>query len=78
MTLRDAPHLPTLSTSELSDFSTLGGSIRIPKGSFLLTNDGDLTFRATHPSFGLEKTYIIEFDGKLPVGVDKTLSEGSN
>ena len=34
------------------------------EGLILLTNDGDLTFRATHPSFGLEKTYIIEYDGK--------------
>lgn len=46
------------------------------EGLILLTNDGDLTFRATHPSFGLEKTYIIEFDGKLPSGVDKRLLKG--
>ena len=46
------------------------------EGLILLTNDGDLTFRATHPSFGLEKTYIIEYDGKLPNGVDKTLLKG--
>ena len=46
------------------------------EGLILLTNDGDLTFRATHPSFGLEKTYIIEYDGKLPPGVDKTLLKG--
>lgn len=46
------------------------------EGLILLTNDGDLTFRATHPSFGLEKTYIIEFDGVLPVGVDTTLLKG--
>ncbi len=46
------------------------------EGLILLTNDGDLTFRATHPSFGLEKTYIIEFDGKLPPGVDKILLKG--
>jgi 23S rRNA pseudouridine2605 synthase len=46
------------------------------EGLILLTNDGDLTFRATHPSFGLEKTYIIEFDGKLPVGVEKVLLQG--
>ncbi|CAB4711759.1 unannotated protein [freshwater metagenome] len=46
------------------------------EGLILLTNDGDLTFRATHPSFGLEKTYIIEYDGKLPTGVDKTLLKG--
>ena len=46
------------------------------EGLILLTNDGDLTFRATHPSFGLEKTYIIEFDGSLPTGVDKVLLKG--
>ena len=46
------------------------------EGLILLTNDGDLTFRATHPSFGLEKTYIINFDGKLPTGVEKVLLKG--
>ena len=46
------------------------------EGLILLTNDGDLTFRATHPSFGLEKTYIIEHEGKLPSGIDKILLKG--
>ncbi len=46
------------------------------EGLILLTNDGDLTFRATHPSFGLEKTYIIEYDGNLPTGVEKVLLKG--
>ena len=46
------------------------------EGLILLTNDGDLTFRATHPSYGLEKTYIIEFDGKLPTGVERVLLKG--
>ncbi|MBU6314239.1 MAG: rRNA pseudouridine synthase [Actinomycetales bacterium] len=46
------------------------------EGLILLTNDGELTFRATHPSFGLEKTYIIEHEGKLPSGIDKILLKG--
>ena len=46
------------------------------EGLILLTNDGDLTFRATHPSFGLEKTYIIEFEWRLETGVDKVLLKG--
>jgi len=46
------------------------------EGLILLTNDGDLTFRATHPSFGLEKTYIIEFEGRMETGVDKVLLKG--
>ena len=46
------------------------------EGLILLTNDGELTFRATHPSFGLEKVYIIEHEGKLPSGIDKILLKG--
>lgn len=46
------------------------------EGLILLTNDGELTFRATHPSYGLEKTYVIEFEGKLPPGIEKTLLKG--
>ena len=46
------------------------------EGLILLTNDGELTFRATHPKFGLEKTYIIQYDGKLPDGVEKMLKSG--
>lgn len=46
------------------------------EGLILLTNDGDLTFRATHPSYGLEKTYIIEHEGKLPSGINKILLKG--
>jgi 23S rRNA pseudouridine2605 synthase len=46
------------------------------EGLILLTNDGDLTFRATHPSFGLEKAYIIELEGTLPKGIEKVLRNG--
>ena len=68
----------------LADFSDLrkerlfhvGRLDKDSEGLILLTNDGDLTFRATHPSFGLEKTYIIEFEGRLETGVDKVLLKG--
>lgn len=46
------------------------------EGLILLTNDGDVTFRATHPSFGLEKKYIVEFEGALPEGIEKSLTSG--
>ena len=46
------------------------------EGLILLTNDGDLTFRATHPSYGLEKTYIVEFEGELPDGIEEHLKAG--
>lgn len=34
------------------------------EGLLLLTNDGDLTNRITHPSFGVTKTYIAKVRGK--------------
>src|SRR5688500_10632945 len=33
------------------------------EGLLLRTNDGDLTHRLTHPSFGGEKAYVAEVDG---------------
>lgn len=33
------------------------------EGLLLLTNDGDLTFRLTHPRFGIEKEYLVEVAG---------------
>lgn len=34
------------------------------EGLLLLTNDGDLTHRLTHPSFGVDKEYLAELDGE--------------
>jgi 23S rRNA pseudouridine2605 synthase len=34
-------------------------------GLLLLTNDGDLTYRLTHPKFEHEKEYLVEIKGKL-------------
>jgi 23S rRNA pseudouridine2605 synthase len=35
------------------------------RGALIMTNDGELANRLTHPRFGIEKTYIIEVDGRL-------------
>jgi 23S rRNA pseudouridine2605 synthase len=35
------------------------------EGLILLTNDGELTHRATHPSFGLIKRYLVEIEGEF-------------
>ena len=35
------------------------------EGLILLTNDGDVTHRATHPSYGLVKKYLVEIEGVL-------------
>ena len=68
----------------LSDFISLrterlfhvGRLDKESEGLILLSNDGDMTFRATHPSYGLEKTYLIEFAGKLPKDAQKNLLRG--
>lgn len=46
------------------------------EGLLLLTNDGDLTHRITHPSFGLEKEYLAHVDGSPSRGALRTLREG--
>ena len=33
------------------------------EGALILTNDGELTLRLTHPRFGIEKTYLAEVAG---------------
>ena len=35
------------------------------RGALIMTNDGELANRLTHPRFGIEKTYIIEVDGRM-------------
>ena len=46
------------------------------EGLILLTNDGDITFRATHPSYGLEKTYLVQHEGELPRDAKAILTKG--
>ena len=35
------------------------------EGLILLSNDGEMTHRATHPSYGLIKKYLVEIEGSL-------------
>ena len=46
------------------------------EGLLLLTNDGDLTHRLTHPSFGVEKEYLAHVEGHPSRGALRTLREG--
>jgi len=45
-------------------------------GLLLLTNDGDLTFRLTHPRFGVEKEYRAVVRGRPPEHALQKLREG--
>jgi 23S rRNA pseudouridine2605 synthase len=46
------------------------------EGLLLLTNDGDLAHRLTHPSFGVDKEYLAEVDGTPSRGAVRQLREG--
>lgn len=46
------------------------------EGLLILTNDGDLTHRLTHPSFGVEKEYLAEVTGVPGPAVLRTLRTG--
>ncbi len=46
------------------------------EGLLLLTNDGGLAHRLTHPSFGIEKEYLVEVKGQLSRQAVRKLREG--
>jgi 23S rRNA pseudouridine2605 synthase len=46
------------------------------EGLLLLTNDGDLAHRLTHPSFGIEKEYLAEVDGEPSPAAVRRLRRG--
>jgi 23S rRNA pseudouridine2605 synthase len=46
------------------------------EGLLLLTNDGDLAHRLTHPSFGVEKEYLAEVEGTPNRGTLRRLRQG--
>jgi len=46
------------------------------EGLLLFTNDGDVTYRLTHPSYGVEKEYLAHVEGTPSRGSLRTLREG--
>jgi pseudouridine synthase len=46
------------------------------EGLMLLTNDGELAHRLTHPRYGVAKTYLAEVAGPLPRDVGRRLITG--
>ncbi len=45
-------------------------------GVLLLTDDGELAYRLTHPRFGIEKTYRVVVSGRIDPDDVRTLREG--
>lgn len=46
------------------------------EGLLLITNDGDLTYRLTHPRFEVEKVYVAEVEGRPSRGDLERLAGG--
>jgi len=46
------------------------------EGLIILTNDGDLTHRLTHPSFGVPKEYLVQVEGEPTAGEVSRLRRG--
>jgi 23S rRNA pseudouridine2605 synthase len=46
------------------------------EGLLILTNDGELTHRLTHPSFGVPKEYLVQVEGEPTSGEIRRLRDG--
>jgi len=46
------------------------------EGFLLLTNDGEMTYRLTHPSYRLPRTYLVKIKGKPSLSTIAKLSQG--
>jgi len=46
------------------------------EGLMLLTNDGELAHRLTHPRFGVPKTYLADVPGPVPKDLGRQLMSG--
>ncbi|MGB7297482.1 MAG: pseudouridine synthase [Candidatus Aminicenantales bacterium] len=67
VTLKDPFHRPTvrdLLPASLGRVFPVGRLDFQSEGALLLTNDGELAYRLTHPRFGVRKTYIVRVRGQ--------------
>ena len=48
------------------------------QGLLLLTNDGDLTYKLTHPKFEVKKTYLVRTKQALDKSIIRLLKQGVN
>ncbi|NCO37696.1 MAG: pseudouridine synthase [Armatimonadetes bacterium CG_4_10_14_3_um_filter_66_18] len=70
------PTVMDLLPQDLRQLHPVGRLDMDTSGLLFLTNDGTLTHRLTHPSFGVRKTYIAVVRGKLGEEATRRLTEG--
>jgi 23S rRNA pseudouridine2605 synthase len=73
---RGRPHIGELVTDRSERLFHVGRLDMDSEGLILLTNDGELAHRLTHPSFGVSKTYMAEIPGPVPRDLGRRLKGG--
>jgi 23S rRNA pseudouridine2605 synthase len=70
------PHLGDLLRDRPERLFHVGRLDKESEGLLLLTNDGELAHRATHPSFSLPKNYLLEVKGSVSKEVADSFKKG--
>ncbi len=70
------PHIGELLIDRKERLFHVGRLDMDSEGLLLLTNDGDLAHRLTHPSYGVSKTYMAEIPGPVPRELSRRLRAG--
>jgi 23S rRNA pseudouridine2605 synthase len=73
---RGRPSLGDMVADLSTQFHHVGRLDADSEGLILLTNDGALSHRLMHPSFGVVKTYLVEVEGVVPRAVTRQLRAG--
>ncbi len=63
---KEAHTVMDLLPKELQHLKPVGRLDKESEGLLLLTDDGDLLYRLTHPKFETEKEYLVEFADNVP------------
>ena len=70
------PHLGDLLRDRSERLFHVGRLDKDSEGLLLLTNDGEIAHRATHPSFSLPKNYLLELKGNVNREVADAFRQG--
>ena len=70
------PNLGDYFTNRNERLFHVGRLDRESEGLILLSNDGNLAHRATHPSYGMVKKYLVEVEGPYGRDEEKALLKG--
>jgi 23S rRNA pseudouridine2605 synthase len=77
-TAEDTHHRPTVVSlvPDVPRVFPVGRLDMDSEGLLILTNNGGLTHRLTHPSFGVPKEYLVEVEGEPAAGAVRRLRDG--